>query len=299
MKRLFIKGLNAVTLVTAIALTSHAQAAADTLKAVNDVRVLLDKVNMDYQMFKGENANPKYGDALKTNIDALKQARDKLQDKAEAAGKGEDAKPIISDTDRYLKLLNGSYKSLARGGYETPAIAEEMVDKKKSAQDADTALYTSLTTDAKVDKRIIEYQNLSYLMQQMAALYLEYAASVYGVGMRSHEGEKTIDQLAQDFSQRLKKLDVDAKDLPVDVKSQLNDVKRKWGFIEQSMLNYMQNQVSFLVYRYSNTIVDDLLGASRALGGDDDAPIDEMSSGGNGGSGIPMPPGLSAAKDGK
>ena len=90
---------------------------------------------------------------------------------------------------------------------------------------------------------------------------------------------------------RLAQVDTSAEDLPADVRTQLVDVKRKWSFIEQSMLNYLQDQVSFLVYRYSSAIVDELLSAARSLGGEDEVPVDDL-----GPANIPLPPGIPAAE---
>jgi len=285
MIRLLPPGVQGILAAGALLLSQAALADAVTLRALNDVRILLDRVNMDYQMFKGENANPRYGDLLEEDLDTLADAREEMAD----AVQSEEVDTIESDIDRYLELLDDNYSALASGGYEVNALVEEMMEKKTNAQRAISALYTSTAETTDADPRVVEYQTMAFLMQQMAARYLENAAAVYGVAFRDLSDERSIDQLALDFSQRLATLDMDAKDLPVDAKTQLADVKRKWTFIEQSMMNFMENQVSFLVYRYSNTIVEDLQGAARSLSGDTgiSAPT---------GGDIPLPPGIPAAE---
>lgn len=285
MIRLLPPGVQGILAAGALLLSQAALADAVTLRTLNDVRILLDRVNMDYQMFKGENANPRYGDLLEEDLDTLADAREEMVD----AVQGEEIDTIESDIDRYLALLNDNYSALASGGYEVNALVEEMMEKKTNAQRAISALYSSNAETSDADPRVVEYQTMAFLMQQMAARYLENAAAVYGVAFRGFSDERSIDQLALDFSQRLATLDMDAKDLPVDAKTQLTDVKRKWTFIEQSMMNFMENQVSFLVYRYSNTIVEDLQGAARSLSGDTgiSAPT---------GGDIPLPPGIPAAE---
>src|SRR5690606_37444023 len=234
---------------------------------------------------KGENANPRYGDLLEEDLDTLADAREEMAD----AVQSEEVDTIESDIDRYLELLDDNYSAIASGGYEVNAVVEEMMEKKLAAQRAISALYTTAAETTDADPRVVEYQTMAFLMQQMAARYLENAAAVYGVAFRDLSDERSIDQLALDFSQRLASLDLNAKDLPVEAKTQLTDVQRKWTFIEQSMMNFMENQVSFLVYRYSNTIVEDLQGAARSLSGDTgiSAPT---------GGDIPLPPGIPAAE---
>lgn len=285
MIRLLPPGVSGILAAGTLLLSQAALADAVTLRTLNDVRILLDRVNMDYQMFKGENANPRYGDLLEEDLDTLADAREEMAD----AVQSEEVDTIESDIDRYLVLLDDNYSALASGGYEVNALVEEMMEKKTGAQRAISALYTTTSETTDADPRVVEYQTMAFLMQQMAARYLENAAAVYGVAFRDLSDERSIDQLALDFSQRLAKLDMDAKDLPVDAKTQLADVKRKWTFIEQSMMNFMENQVSFLVYRYSNTIVEDLQGAARSLSGDTgiSAPT---------GGDIPLPPGIPAAE---
>lgn len=285
MIRLLPPGVQGILAAGALLLSQAALADAVTLRTLNDVRILLDRVNMDYQMFKGENANPRYGDLLEEDLDTLADAREEMVD----AVQSEDVDTIESDIDRYLVLLDDNYSALASGGYEVNALVEEMMEKKTNAQRAISDLYNAAAEGTDADPRVIEYQTMAFLMQQMAARYLEIGAAAYGVAFRSFTDERSVDQLALDFSQRLAKLDMDAQDLPVEAKTQLADVKRKWTFIEQSMMNFMENQVSFLVYRYSNTIVEDLQGAARSLSGDTgiSAPT---------GGDIPLPPGIPAAE---
>src|SRR5690606_7935321 len=78
MIRLLTPGVQGILAAGALLLSQAALADAVTLRALNDVRILLDRVNMDYQMFKGENANPRYGDLLQEDIDVLEDAREEM-----------------------------------------------------------------------------------------------------------------------------------------------------------------------------------------------------------------------------
>ncbi|MCB1836018.1 MAG: hypothetical protein KDH99_00240 [Alcanivoracaceae bacterium] len=285
MIRLLTPGIQGVFAAGALLLSQLALADAVTLRALNDTRILLDRVNMDYQMFKGENANPRYGDLLQEDIDALADAREEMA----GVVQNDEMDAIENNIDRYLELLDDSYSALSSGGYDVNALVDEMMDKKLAAQRGITALYNASVESSNADPRVIEYQTMAFLMQQMAARYLENAAAVFGVAWRDMGDERSIDQLALDFSQRLAKLDLTAQDLPVDARTQLTDVQRKWTFIEQSMMNFMENQVSFLVFRYSNTIVEDLQGAARSLSGDEGISAPERGD-------IPLPPGIPAAE---
>jgi len=281
-------------LMTTCLFSLQVQASSEALHDANSLRVLLDRVNTDYQMFKGENANPKYGDALEEDLELLEDARSDFLDRASELDRSAAASEIDANVERYLNILSETYDELSNGGFEAAIAASDMIESKLAAQKAITTMYASIEESSKVDPRVTQYQIMSYEMQQIAAKYLENAAATYGVAYRDQSDEKTIDQLAQEFALRLDSLDLKAADLPAGVRVELTDVKRKWGFIQQSLLNYMENQVSFLVYLYSRKIVDGLLSASEQLalatGGETTsgaAPAD---------SGIQLPPGIPAAQ---
>lgn len=252
-------------LLTACLISLQSQASDDALHDANDVRVLLDRVNVDYQMFKGENANPKYGEALEDDLEALEDARAEFLESAAADGLSAEANEIDATIDHCLDILKESYETISNGGFEAAVSAGDMIESKIAAQKALSAMHANMADASEMDPRVLKYQEMSYEMQQIAAKYLENAAATYGVAYRDQSDEKTIDQLAQEFAAHLASIDSKAADLPAGVQVQLADVTRKWGFIEQSLLNYMENQVSFLVYLYSRKIVDGLLNASEQL----------------------------------
>lgn len=282
-----IKGLRVMAAVLIGTACGSLMAADRTAQDLNKLRVYLDRVNMDYQMFKGENANPRYADYFERDMGELEDARDALS----GTDVGETYADVDQEVSRYLQQLEEGFERIASGGFEVPAVADEMLSTKSAAQANLTALYDARLSVTDQDPRIAEYHALSLMMQQMAAKYLEAAAASYGVSFGDHSDEKAIDQLAQEFSMALAQLDTQAEDLPPEVRAQLLDVKRKWGFIEQSMLNYLQDQVSFLIYRYSSAIVDDLLSAAKSLGGEDEVELDTL-----GPANIPLPPGIPAAQ---
>ena len=139
MIRLLTPCVQGILAAGALLLSQAALADAVTLRALNDVRILLDRVNMDYQMFKGENANPRYGDLLEEDIDMLADARDEMIDTVQS----EEVDAIESNIDRYLTLLDDNYSALSSGGYEVNAVVEEMMEKKLAAQRAISTLYAS------------------------------------------------------------------------------------------------------------------------------------------------------------
>lgn len=292
MIRQLLHGLGIIVLLTGSSFTVQAWGADATvgpkaLQALNAARVTMDRANLDYQMFKTENQNPAYAENMQEHLDDLGRQMDRVADALAGSEHLDALEPIADHMGNYVRLLQENYQAILDGGYEVLAISDQMMSEKKEAQRLMSELFDTLAENVDVEPRVREYLDLSFEMQRMAARYVEYASSISGVAFRDQSDEKTVDVLAQDFSARLSRLS--DKDLPAGPATLIKDVRRKWTFIEGSMMNYMQNQVAFLVYRYSNNIVDGLLNAARELMGGDEETIDA------GPGHLPLPPGIPAA----
>lgn len=294
MIRQLLRGIGIMALLTGSSLTVQAWGAdgtvsAQALQSLNAARVVLDRANLDYQMFKAENFNPAYAESMQDHLQELGRQMDRVSDEFADGDHADQLDAINKHVARYVRLLQQNYQSIMDDGYEVLAITDEMMGQKQEAQRLMTEMFAAAAEQSDIEPRVKEYLDLAYEMQTMAARYVEYASSVSGVAFRDQSDERTVDALAQDFSARLGALS--DKDLPAGPATLIKDVRRKWAFIEGSMMNYMQNQVAFLVYRYSNNIVDALLSASRNLIGEEE-PAEAI-----GGGHLPLPPGIPAASN--
>lgn len=272
------------------AVPAQAEDDPTTIGQLHTLRVLLDKAAMDYQMFKGENGNPRYNESLKDTLDRISVVRGDLGSAAFAGEQQAQLQQLNQHVDEFLRLLRANRDRIANGGYEDYSQVDRMYDQKQKAQGVAATLIEAKRSNLKekVPEDIQQIRDLSFIMQRMAASYIEQAASAFGTASRAQGDEKPVDQLAQEFTRGLKKLDLNARKKPV-VQVSMDQVRRRWQFIEQSMLNYKENTVPFLVYRYANAIVDDLLTVADTLL--EPPPGAEQPGGGN----IPLPPNMPGA----
>lgn len=270
-----------------------AQESAGAIGNLHTLRVLLDKAAMDYQMFKGENGNPRYNDALEDTLARIDDIRGRLASNLPADAAADKLSAMNNHLDRFLRLLKDNRDRIAKGGYEEFSLVDQMYNEKQQAQELAAAIADTLrqNQEKEVAKTVQRIRDLSFTMQRMAAAYIEQAASAFGTAYRGQGDEKPVDQLAREFSRELEKLSLESKDKPA-IQVMMNQVRRRWSFIEQSMLNYKENTVPFLVHRYANAIVDDLLTIADIQTGQGPGA---MPAGGAEGGGIPLPPGMPAA----
>lgn len=260
---------------------------------LHTLRVLLDKAAMDYQMFKGENGNPRYNEALEDTLARIDDIRGRLASNLPAGTAADKVNAMNNHLERFLRLLKDNRDRIAEGGYEEYSLVDQMYNEKQQAQDQAVAIADTLRQNRseEVAKTVQRMRNLSFIMQRMAAAYIEQAASAFGTASRGQSDEKPVDQLAREFSQELDKLSLESGDNPT-TQVMINQVRRRWSFIKQSMLNYKENSVPFLVHRYANAIVDDLLTIADIQTGQGPGA---MPAGGAEDGGIPLPPGMPAA----
>lgn len=240
-------------------------AATSALTSLYQLARLMDAAVIDFNMLLGEEQSPAYKVRLDATIKDLELAR-----KTAATALGEAAIPAASisalgnQADAFLRLLRDNRRTTLATGAPEGAVVDEMMLQRRETRKAIDAIYVGLEKRAGLSgSALSEARSLALLLQQMAALYIETAASAGGVAYRSQEEEASIDMLARNFSDRLAKLAARAKGK--ESTQLLHGIESKWRFIEKSMLNYRERTVPFLVDRYTQAIVTDLVTLAEAL----------------------------------
>lgn len=237
-------------------------------EAFHNVTILMERMFAEYQMFKGEQGDPRYAEKLDITIDEYNTSLDTLEQLLAEAEMSDLLEPISPLLVGYRDLMVENKESIESGGYEEFALIDEMVQNKNEALgqliQARKNYYSSKGIE--LGPQAEEARNIAVIMQRLAARYIEITSSEFGTSFRDQSEEKSIDELALSFSDRLKELSVQNSANP-DVSSALSRVSAKWRFIEKSMINYQESTVPFLVSRYSSDIVDQLSQVASMLEG--------------------------------
>jgi hypothetical protein len=144
------------------------------------------------------------------------------------------------------------------------AVVDEMMQHRKEARKILDQVYLDLEKRAGLTgSALSEARALALMLEQMSALYVENASAAYVSNRSQDSQDMTIDQMANGFSKRLTALLAKAQDK--EAAKLVRGIQSKWKFIERSMLNYQENSVPFLVDRYTQVIVADLVTLAGSL----------------------------------
>lgn len=240
--------------------------AGKTLGTLYNLARQMDAAVLDLNMLLGEDQSPAYKTRLDATLKNLEEAQKAAAAALGSAGTSAEAADGISDNvAEFIKLMRENRKTTLATGMPEGAVVDQMMLHRKDARKALDTVYRDMEKKAGLaDSPLSEARALALVLQQMSALYVETAAAAGGVSYRTQdESEATIDSLARSFSARLGKLVAKARG--EESAKLVSGIESKWRFIEKSMLNYRERTVPFLVDRYTQAIVTDLLKLADAL----------------------------------
>lgn len=251
-------------LVLAWANPAHATGEADALADLYRVARLMDATVLDLNMLLGEDQSPTYKERLDETLDKLDAAQKaSAASLVEAGIQAEESAAIAENVAAFTRLARVNRDNTMKTGAPEPAVIDEMMQRRKTARDALDPTYREFEKRAGlIDSPLSEARALALLLQQMSASYVENASAAYSV-QRQVSTEATIDQMARDFSKRLSQLATRAKG--DEATKRVSAIQSKWKFIERSLLNYHDNTVPFLVDRYTQAIVGELVAVADLL----------------------------------
>lgn len=245
---------------------SQATSEQDALAELYRIARLMDGAVLDLNMLLGEEQSPTY----KTRMDeTLRQLDQQVANAKETLGSGgiaaETVQAITDPLKSYAALARSNRDGTLRNGYPEGAVIDEMMLKRRQARAAIDPVYRDLEKKAGLaGSPLSEARALALILQNMSALYVETAASAGGVSYRTQDSsEESIDSLARKFDKRLGELASKARDK--ESIERVRSIQTKWRFIEKSMLNYREKTVPYLVDRYTQIIVSDLISLADAL----------------------------------
>lgn len=257
-------GLLVTLLVAPLAALAADQAAEKPLQELYTVALQMDAAVLDLNMLLGEEQSPAYKARLDETLKKLDAAQKaSAASLAEAGIDAEKAAAIAENVGAFTRLARVNRDTTMKAGAPEPAVVDEMMQRRKAARDALDPMYRDLEKRAGlIDSPLSEARALALLLQQMSASYVENASAAYSV-QRQTSTEASIDQMAKDFGKRLSQLAARAKG--EEAVKRVHTIQSKWKFIERSMLNYQEKTVPFLVDRYTQAIVVELMALAEAL----------------------------------
>ena len=163
-------------------------------------------------------------------------------------------KPVLSS---YITLIQSN--EIASEGYTSVYTINDM-------ESAQTELLDMLESHSAGDEAH-QALNLALLksavqMEKISTRYTRLAAHWNGrTGILPYPEGDTVDVHAQRLTEQLDSL-LSRKDLPAELSETLAKVEKKWRFIAPKLMDYQNQTVPYLVSRYSESIVGQLMQAA-------------------------------------
>lgn len=247
----------ALTFLLTLSCTARADEAADFLANLHSFRVS-NFVTLDaYYRFSVDGNT----DALNEIVSAINTANTSMNTVAQSTAQVLDASDIEAlneEFDKFKDLVRLNINDVRQNGYPDLRLVSEMADQAITMNNKATELYSLSLESAQVttNERVEAARSASVTMAQMMAKYSVRSNMSVSQTFQGTSDEEPLDAKAQEFEALLSKLNAGPNSGPL--KSTLEEINSKWLFIKSSYINYNENNVSFVIDRYSKGILEDL-----------------------------------------
>ncbi len=164
--------------------------------------------------------------------------------------------------DKFKALMRDNINDVRKTGYPELRLVSDMANQAQTMNNMATELYNSAleNTRAKTDPRVEAARSAAVKMAQMMTKYSVRSNTAVTQTFQGSATEKTLDEQAMEFEALLASVAQGSQE--GELGAVIGDLKAKWSFIRNSYINYNENNVGFVIGRYSKSI---LKGLSRTI----------------------------------
>lgn len=254
----------ALLLITSFTATAQQDASNDFLSDLHQFRVS-NYMSLDaYYRFSA------VGDTETLNeiVARINQANDAMNSVAQN-GSGtlseEQIESLNREFDEFKNLMRSNINDVRNTGYPDLRLVSDMANQAITLNLAATDLYIvareSLAADT--DSRVEAARSAAVTMAQMMAKYSARTHSQVAQTFQGSSSDVPLDEQARQFDTLL--ADIRQGQASAELKATLESLSSKWQFIRGSYINYNDNNVAFVIDRYSKGILESLKTAIALL----------------------------------
>ncbi|WP_297794676.1 hypothetical protein [uncultured Marinobacter sp.] len=192
------------------------------------------------------------------NINNANTSMNNLADSTAGVLSNEDIGKLNSEFDSFKSLMRDNINDVRNTGYPDLRLVSDMANQALTMSEMATELYDTSreSSETATKSRVEAARSAAITLAQMMA---KYSARTYSSVSQTFQGsatEESLDQQALRFDSLLAEINKGGK--KGELKSTLEDVTSKWQFIRGSYINYNENNVAFVIDRYSKGILQGL-----------------------------------------
>lgn len=168
---------------------------------------------------------------------------------------------LTTEFDKFKNLMRQNINDVRQNGYPDMRLMSEMANQAQILGNISTELYalahqSSQTTS---DDRVEAARSAAVLMAQMMSKYSARSNSSVAQTFQGAASEVPLDEQAKNFDTLMDRLN--AGNPTGNLEKIIDSVSSKWQFIRSSYINYNDDNVPFIIDRYSKGILEGLANA--------------------------------------
>lgn len=247
-----------IRLVQILALSLLTQFAAATpqqlLTELHQMRLTSTDVVTNFYMFTGLDADAKYDRRMQLGSKKFEEALKRASELAIANGVSESLAAIDADWKEFHQLLMSNRNDMMTQGFPNVRLVDEMGRTNQDIVKKVGMTYDQLQQSSGIMPTPIvkKSRSLALLMEEITSQYAARGTTNLGQVFMGNS-ERSLEQMADDFHAGLEELR--AMVAGKNVGNILKSIDSKWKFMAQSVKNYNENTVPFLVVSYNDRIL--------------------------------------------
>jgi len=251
-------------LLTLTSANLRAQDTDDFLSQLHTFRVS-NYVSLDaYYRFIGNGATSTLNEIV-AGINTANESMNLLASSTSDALTTQQIEALNGEFDKFKNLMRDNINDVRTTGYPDLRLVSDMANQALTMNDMATEFYRDAQekSQAETSPRVEAARLAAVKIAQMMAKYSVRTNSSVSQIFQGSSSETPLDGQAKEFDQLLESVLKGKSD--GELAALLNDVAAKWQFIRGSYINYNENNVGFVIDRYSKKILQNLTTAIEML----------------------------------
>ncbi len=200
-------------------------------------------------------------DTLNEIVAAINEANESMNSVADSTAgvlSGEQVESLNVEFDKFKDLMRSNINDVRNTGYPDLRLVSDMANQALMMSQVASELYTVAqeSSETEINSRVEAARSAAVTMAQMMAKYSARTHSSVAQTFQGSSNDMPLDEQAKRFDALIAQ--VTEGDAQGQLKKALNDLTSKWEFIRSSYINYNDNNVAFVIDRYSKGILKSL-----------------------------------------
>jgi len=189
------------------------------------------------------------------SINAANESMNSVADSTAGVLSGEQVESLNVEFDKFKDLMRSNINDVRNTGYPDLRLVSDMANQALSMNQVASEMYAVARESAEVAtaQRVEAARSAAVTMAQMMAKYSARTHSSVSQTFQGSSNDIPLDEQARQFDALLSRITEGGAQGPL--KTALDDLTSKWQFIRNSYINYNDNNVAFVIDRYSKGIL--------------------------------------------